>query len=106
MDSKTCYWRSFRVALGPEIVPTLQLKDSSKSYALIFIDSSFILQESCRFTDTGNQIITSMGKAILNFHDETGLKQTLDVYENAHCPYRTNKSLSKQHHHRVNIFLP
>ena len=93
------------MTLCPEIVATLQLKDSSKSYVLIFIDNSFILQESCRFTDTGNQIITSMSKAILNFHDETGLKQALDAYENAHCPYRNNKSLSKQHHHRVSIIL-
>ena len=70
------------------------------------LDCTYISQESCRFIDNANQVVTSLGKVITNFHDETGLKQAFGEYENAHCPYRNDKSASKQYHHKVRILAP
>ncbi|KAK3097303.1 hypothetical protein FSP39_008511 [Pinctada imbricata] len=60
-----------------------------------------LTKESCRFVDNALQVMTSIGKCINLFNDGEGFKQAWEELVNYHCPYRKDKTMSKQHHFEI-----
>ncbi|CAG2214031.1 Androglobin [Mytilus edulis] len=58
-------------------------------------------KESCRFVDNATQVINCIGKCINSFSDPEGFKQNWEELVTCHCPYRYDKTMSKQHHFQI-----
>ena len=58
-------------------------------------------KESCRFVDNATQVINCIGKCINGFSDPEGFKQGWEELINCHCPYRHDKTMSKQYHFQI-----
>jgi hypothetical protein len=54
-----------------------------------------------RFVDNATQVINCIGKCINGFSDPEGFKQGWEELINCHCPYRHDKTMSKQYHFQV-----
>lgn len=60
-----------------------------------------LTKESCRFIDNCTQVISLLGKCIGTFNNNAAFKESWEEFTNCHCPYKNDKSMSKQHHFKI-----